>query len=266
VNRGIPVFTDLPAYRVAVASLPLRARIADSATGAIVVIDGSTGWGDAATAAVEAGASAVLVAEPRDCPPQPLVELLERWPMAIVVHRSRLRCDVVERARTHRGDDLPRIVVADCRSDPDGLISMVRDAVGWTRELSKAAVRLGEAAVGQRGGTALLRADTGSVVGSMTVTPTGPEGEILRITALGETVTEVELDKPMGSFELATSTSEGRLVAPAPVEAGERVALRRALDAVVGRSQPSDLNNLLLDDTVARSVFNTGRSTALVDL
>ena len=54
---------------------------------------------------------------------------------------------------------------------------------------------------------------------------------MLRVQALGEATTELEIDAPLGRTELATSTVDGRLVAPARFEAGERAALRRAVEA-----------------------------------
>lgn len=257
MNAGVPVFADLPAYRVAVASLPVRARIAGEPAGGIVVVDGAADWSDAVTQAISAGASAVLIAEPRGWLDPLPADLVERWPVPVIVHRSQLRHDIVSRAVTQRAGVLPRIVVAECRSTVDGLPAMVRDAAGWMRELSQASLGVAAAAVGRGGGTALLRAETGkSVVGSMSITVTRPEGAILRLTALGETTTDVEFDEPMGRFELATSTSTGRLVAPASLEAGERVALRRALDAVAEGSRPSDLSDLVHDDHVARDILS----------
>lgn len=260
MSAGVPVFTDLPAYRVAVASLPVGARFASDPAGAIVIVDGAADWWDAAEEAVAKRASAVLVAEPRDSPNALPADLAERWPVPVIVHRSRLRPDVVALAVAQRAGTLPRVVVAECRSTSGGLPAMVRDATGWIRELSQASPAVAAAAVGRNGGTGLLRSDAGgSVVGSMTIAVTRPEGTILRVTALGETTTDVEFDEPMGHFELATSTNAGRLVAPAPLEAGERVALRRALDAVAGHTHLSDLSALVHDDHVARAVLSTAK-------
>ena len=55
-------------YRAAVAELPLSARLATEAAGAIVVVPGDAGWVDAALAAAAAGAAAVVVARPALAP------------------------------------------------------------------------------------------------------------------------------------------------------------------------------------------------------
>ena len=100
---------------------------------------------------------------------------------------------------------------------------MVRDAVGWMRSLTAAPLAVASASSSADCGTALVRSrDDARVVGSLIAAATRPEGEVLRVQALGETTTELEIDDPAGRAELATSTSRGRLVAPARYEAGER--------------------------------------------
>lgn len=261
----VPVFTALHAYRVAVASFPSRAHLVGNAAGAIVVVDGATDWWEPATAAVTAGASAIVVAEPGSTPSEVLDDAVLRFPVPIIVHRSRLRHDVASLAVEHRAGIQPRVVVAECRS-PEGLLPMmVRDAVGWMRELSDTTLRVAASSVGRSGGTALLRpAAEGLVRGSMTITVTRPEGTLLRVTALGETTTELEFDEPMGRSELVTSTSAGRLVAPTRFEAGERVALRHALEAVAGQRRPGDLANLIADEKAARDILGDSNSAASV--
>ena len=252
----VPVFAALHAYRVAVASFPSRAHLAGNEAGAIVVVDGATDWWDTATAAVTAGASAIVVAEPGSTPPEVLGDAVQRFPVPIIVSRSRLRHDVASLAVEHRAGIQPRVVVAECRSPEGPLPAMVRDAVGWMRELSDTPLRVAASSVGTSGGTALLRpAAEGPVRGSMTITVTRPEGTLLRVTALGETTTELEFDELLGRSELVTSTSEGRLVAPTRFEARERVALRRALEAVAGQRRPDDLINLIADEKAARDVL-----------
>lgn len=267
MNDRLPVLTDLPAYRVAVAALPLRTQRASEAAGAIVVVDGATSWWEGAAVAVAAGASAVLIDEPRNIPLTALSDLLARCPVPVIVHRSRLRHDLVSQAVEQRGGILPRVIVAECRASPAGLAAMVRDAAGWMRELSNTSLTVSATTLGPDGGTALLRgAASDRVVGSMTITVTRPEGTLLRITGLGEVTTDLEIDEPLGRSELATSTGSGRMVAPSRFEAGERVALRRALNAVMGNTLPLDLTGLSHDAEVADAILSAGTSPALVAL
>ena len=101
------------------------------------------------------------------------------------------------------------------------------------------ALAVAAASFGPTAGTALLRARAGGrAVGSMIVGATIGEAAVLRVQALGETTTELEIDAPLGRVELATSTVGGRLVAPTRFEAGERAALRRAVEAVAQRASP----------------------------
>lgn len=259
MTRRIPVVAELAAYRVAVAGLPLRAEPAAGTAGSIVVVDGAIRWWDAAVRALDAGAAAIVVAEPREVPVDEVVALADRAAHAgapVVVHRARLREDLVGLAVEHREGVAPRIVVAECRATAADLPSMVRDAVGWMRAL--AATALVVASASADGGTAVLRSRSdGRPVGSMLSAVTRPEGSLLRVQALGETTTELEIDDPMGRRELATSTARGRLVAPGRFEAGERAAFRRALDAVVEQRMPAELAALLHDAHAASAIAPT---------
>ena len=82
-----------------------------------------------------------------------------------------------------------------------------------------------------------------------------PRGELLRVRALGETATDLEIDEAMGRWELATSTTAGRTIAPARFEEGERMALRRAVAAIAsGATRLPDLDELLHDATAAETL------------
>lgn len=261
----IAVFSDLAAYRIAVAGLPLAARHTRDAAEAIVVVDGSGAWWEAATDAARAGAPAVLIAEPRDVP---LAEAhaLAHLSVPILVHRSRLRPDLVSMALEHRAGVQPRVVVAECRAASSELVPMVRDAAGWMRALAGATFVVACPA-GRDGGTSLLRAGAEPrAVGSVIATVTRPEGSLLRVTALGEVTSEIEIDEPAGLSELSTSTREGRQVAPSRFEAGERVAVRRAVEAVRVGSLPTDLVDLIRDENIARTILQKEMPAALVAL
>jgi hypothetical protein len=260
VSGRVAVVADLRDYVVAVAGLPRSVERVDDAAGAIVVVDGATAWWDAAALAVEAGAAMVLVAEPGEVPLErvgALVDLAARSGVPILVHRARLREDLVAVAIAQRGGVAPRVTVAECRAATHDLPAMVRDAVGWTRALAGGGLVVAAAAVGRHAGTALLRArGDGHVVGSLLVAVTSPEGAVLRVQALGEATTELEIDAPLGRTELATSTVDGRLVAPARYEAGERAALRRAVDTLVRGLPSPDLERLLHDAEAASAVLD----------
>lgn len=251
----VRVVTELAGYRVAVAGLPIHAESAADPAGAIVVVDGAARWWDAAARAIDAGASAVLVDEPREVPLDAIARLADLASDAaapIVVHRSRLRSDLVDLAVEHREGATPRVVVAECRATADGLAATVRDAVGWMRALAGTELTVASASSSADVGTALFRSRADDrVVGSMLSAVTHPEGALLRVQALGETTTEVEIDEPVGRCELSTSTVRGRLIAPSGFEAGDRAALRRAIDAVVEGRSPSELADLLHDAAAA---------------
>jgi hypothetical protein len=258
VTRRIPVVAELAGYRVAVAGLPLSAQAADEAAGAIVVVDGAARWWDAAARAIDAGAAAIVVAEPHDVPLDAvaaLAGLAAEVGVPVVVHRARLREDLVALAVAHREGVRPRVVVAECRASAGDLVATIRDAVGWMRALAGTDLVVASASHSADGGTALLRSSADDrVVGSMLSAVTRPEGSLLRVQALGETTTEFELDEPIGRCALATSTVRGRLVAPAVFETGERASLRRAIDALAEQRMPGELPALLHDAHAASAI------------
>lgn len=263
MSARIPVVADLPEYAVAVAGLPERAERVDRVAGAIVVVDGATAWWDAAALAVADGASAVLVAEPHEVPLELVAELAAASEVPIVVSRTRLRDDVVAVAIEQRRGVAPRIVVAESRAAVRELPAMLRDAVGWMRVLADEPLVVASTSIGSGTATALLRATVdGRVVGSMVAAETQPEAMVLRVQALGEVTTEVEIDAPLGVAELATSTALGRLVAPARFESGERAALRRAVELVARGESSRDLDHLLRDAEAASAVLGSMWSTA----
>ena len=267
MNASTPVVTDLPDYLVAIAGLPLSTERVDRMAGAIVVVDGATRWWDAATLAVEAGAAAVLVAEPREVPLGPvgrLSQVAAQSGVTILVHRARLREDLVAVALEQRAGRVPRVLVAECRAAAGDLPALVRDAIGWARALAGERLTVAAASFGRASGTALLRSRAdGRAVGSLILGATIVEATVLRVQALGETTTELEIDAPLGRTELATSTVAGRLVAPTRFEAGERAALRRAVAAAAQRIASDDLEGLLHDAEAATAALDPKPASAI---
>ena len=259
----VPVLADLPGYVVAVAGLPHTAERVGRVAGAIVVVDGSTEWWDAASLAVDAGAVGVLVAEPRAVPFASVAVLADRADargVPILVHRGGMRADLVDLAIAQRAGAAPRVTIAECRATGDDLPAMVRDAVGWTRALAGVPLVVAAAGGGRDAATALLRAaGDGRVVGSVLVSVTSPGGAVLRVQALGEATSELEIDAPLGRIELATSTAEGRLVAPARLESGERASVRRAVDTVARGVPCLELAELLEDARAAEAILSASQ-------
>lgn len=252
MTARFPIVASLPEYRVAIAGLPMRAQAATGRAGAIVVVDGVGAWWDAAAEAVADGARAVLVDEPGHVPPDVVDSLAEGSDSPVLVHRSRLRYDLVARVVDARDGAMPRVIVAECRADSADLPSLVRDAVGWIRVLGG-----GLPEVVAAGGAVLLRpAGMADPVASLLATATAAGGPVLRIRAMGEVTTELEIDDPLGRREVSTSTTGGRMVAPALHESGARAALRRAIDVLAAGESPHDLADLRHDARMASAIFS----------
>ncbi|GAA2026404.1 hypothetical protein GCM10009819_06970 [Agromyces tropicus] len=259
MTARIPVVATTPAHRVAVAGLPERAVPSGRAAGAIVMVDGAGAWWDVAGEAIRDGARAVLVTEPDSTPPAPIARLRTGTGTPVLVHRGRLRRDLVDDALSARGGTAPRVTVAECRADRQRQPAVVRDAIGWVRELVGSPVGIAATEGGpssRRAVTALLSTD-GRVTGTLSAIRTPGADDLLRVRGLGETTTEIELDGTLDRIELSTASVGGRLVAPTRFESGERVALRRALDAIAEGSSTSDLADLLHDSEAAAEVLSS---------
>ncbi|GAA1061484.1 hypothetical protein [Agromyces bracchium] len=260
MTARIPVLATTPAHRVAIAGLPERAVPSDRAAGAIVMVDGAGAWWDVVGEAIRDGARAVLVTEPGSTPPGPVARLGAGTGTGtpVLVHRGRLHRDLVDDALGARGGTAPRVTVAECRADRPRQPAVVRDAIGWVRELVGSPVEV--AATGgsssPRAVTALLSTD-GRVIGTLSAIRTPAADDLLRVRGLGETTTEIALDGMLDRIELTTASVGGRLVAPTRFESGDRAALRRTLDAIAEGSSTSDLVDLLHDAEAAADVLRS---------
>ncbi|MCR2808548.1 MULTISPECIES: hypothetical protein [unclassified Microbacterium] len=238
----IGVLAPAGAYRVALAELPRRTRLVDRADGAVVVLPGDPGWVEAGLAATAAGARALVVADPAFAPAAD-IHLLVSAGIPVVVERPLLRADAAGDARD-AGSDPPRTVVADGAAPAAQLRCLLRDAMGWLRVLSGAPLRLAAA----DGALALLETSAG-ITASLTVVGSAGARRWIRAHALAEAATEVQVVD--GRTTVARITDAGRLIAPARFESSERLAVRRALDALDHHRRPADLDELVADTALA---------------
>ena len=84
----------------------------------------------------------------RRCRSRSVAELAAASEVPIVVHRARLRDDLVAVAIEQRAGVAPRVVVAECRAAVRELPAMVRDAVGWMRVLADEPLVVASTSVG----------------------------------------------------------------------------------------------------------------------
>lgn len=251
----IDVQAPTGSYREALAELPLSARRVDLPHGAIVVVAGGDGWVGAALAAVSAGAVGVVVADPAFVPAED-VRRLAGAGIPIIIERPLLRADVSADAVAARtaasGGVPPRVLVAEATASRAGLTAATRDAVGWLRILAGEALEL----VAADGGLALLETSADISATLTAVVTARPDAGRIRVQALGEVITEVEIEGRAG--RLATASAVGRLVAPARFESSERLALRRAVEAFAAHTTPTDLAALAADtDLVERMLVDS---------
>ncbi|NYE18229.1 hypothetical protein [Microbacterium immunditiarum] len=245
------VWTSVDAYRVAVAELPRSARLTESPRDAIAVVAGTDAWWHRAGAALADGALGVVVSRPENVPVDRLDALLAVG-RPVTVERPLLRSDsaqhVVETLAATRSPD---VIVVECHASP--LSSALRDAIAWARAAAgdTLAVRTASFASGRE--LALLESASGVPVSLMAATQAGapPDGRI-RMTALGDTI--VEVDGGDHQMIVTVTDAAARRIAPTRFERPERLALRRAIEAVTFGTTPPDLGELGHDEDVARTV------------
>ena len=249
----VAVSTTLQPYRVAAAELPQSVRLAGDPSGAVVAIGGER-WTDAAERAIRAGAAAVVVRRPGAAPLDDLARLAE-LAIPIVLDRPLLRADAVVAARAALDGAGPfATATVECHAPSRALRDALRDAVGWTRVLLGADPRVssscfdGSASGGR--GLALLEAPGGipaSVIAA--ATPGAPPLGRVRAMRLGETLVEFDGDEHQQRIEVADAA--GRRVLPRLFESPERVALRRAVAAVLAGQATRHVAEFAHDDALA---------------
>ena len=259
MSEYVPVATVSNAYRIAVAELPLRTRLSDDLAGAVVVLEGSPGWCGGVTEALAAGARAIVVAGPSSAPADALAAVVaEAGERAIVLERPFLRPDAVADAVAARAaayaPTAPRLVAADCAAAPHDFVAAMRDSVGWLRVLSGGDLVL---RVGGDGVGLFDSRETGGVPAVLTGVRAGGTSR-LRIRALGEAITEVDVS--VARAAVMTSTAGGRSTAPERFETPQRLALRRALEALAGAVRVDDLADFAADSALAAAVTASERS------
>lgn len=248
------VRADLEAYRVATAELPARAVAARDGAGAVVVVDGQGSWWRDAATALERGAAAVVVARPDVAPVEAIDDLTARaGTRPVVVERALLRADAVDAVGAAFSGS-PAALTIECQAHAGHLPAALRDAIGWARALAGSPLRRRSGTSAGGRALALLEAEAGAAVSVVAaMQPGAPPLGRTRITALGETL--VEIDDDGGDLVAAVTDAAGRRVLPRRFERPERVALRRAIDAVGSGRGPDDLAGLRHDTALARAVL-----------
>jgi hypothetical protein len=235
------VFAPTEPYRSALAELPLRTRSADLHSGAIVVVPGVEGWVDAAFAAADAGAAALVISNPAFVPSARVRMLAGGAEIPVIVERPLLRTDIAEDAIRSREGVAPRVLLADGAADPSRVHAVVRDSLGWLRVLAGGLLSFSRG----DGAVALFETDAGVAAAVSVVATSRLAGGLIRAQALGETITDIQIEGRRA--QLVTSSAAGRLIAPVRFESSERLALRRALDSLTAPGAASDLEQLALD-------------------
>lgn len=250
----IGVYTGIFEYRVAVAELPRSARLASSSRGAIVVVPGDRRWANRVGDAFDAGAVAVVVANPGfvgvdDC--DAVSDVAQGRP--VIIDRPLLRVDLAATAAEHGTS--PSYVAVDVAAAA-GHVRALHVAAGWMRVLaggvcdvqrvdrSAAAVLL----LGQREGSAIPTVLTATTLAG------ADEGLWLRGVATAASRVEVEVDAAHGSAAVTVASQRGELRVPRRFESSERLSLRRAIDALASGSPVSDVTELRQDAAVAAAV------------
>ncbi|WP_120493735.1 hypothetical protein [Microbacterium phyllosphaerae] len=245
-------------YAAALAELPLRARATSTASGAVVVVDGASGWPGRAVEAVRRGAVAVLVGNPVSTDPAEIGDLeavAEGAP--VVLDRPWLRADLVADAAVA----VPaRQLTVDAAGAAPAMGELTRDAVGWLRVLGGGDLVLRTAAALPHGLIALLEEPASGTTAALTVSALVGRGRPrLRALAVGQTRIEVDLDAATDVRSVESSSADGVLRLPRRHESGERLALRRAIDAALKGTLPADVREFRHDVLLAEGMRGTDK-------
>lgn len=238
----IEVRIGLDAYRIATAELPLSARRVPGMPSVLGASAEVVGAGD--------GAAVIVLSDPA---PDELSELPDG--LRVVVDREWLRPDVVADAVTATAADAAAMFVAECAAPSGGGRRILREAIGWLRELSGEELVLRE--VGTAAGGAMALFDAGDRAATVLFTELSDPlaRPRLRALAVGVERTEVEIDA-LGAASVTVSSETGDLRLPARRESRQRLALRRAIDAA-GGAEVRDLEQLRLDDALAAAILES---------
>lgn len=247
----IAVVTDSESYRVAVAELPLSTRPATDRSGTIVVVPGGGQWSREVRAAADAGAAAVVVSRPVRVDAEVIESLaLDLGPMPVIVERPFLRHDAVADLRAASPEAPPAsVVVVDAVAAASVLDLIVRDAVGWLRVLTGSPPVLRSA----DDGLALFDAGPNNPPAVVTAVCAPDGSPRIHAHALGET--RWELDATEAGVALRATTDRGGLTLPRRHESSERLALRRAVEALDATTAPRDLTELAADTAIAAQII-----------
>lgn len=258
MTSRVPVLSELLSYQAAIAELPLRTKQARDAAGAIVVVPGGGNWCDGVRRAVAAGARAVIVSCPAVMPAAEIRGLhADLGELAVIVERALFRSDAasdVADGRAVTGPGVVRLVAIDGAALPAEVGTVLQDAIAWARVLTGGALAWHAAS----GDLALSNGSgAGDVPFALNVVQIAAGGSWIRGHALGEVRSELEATTER--TVVSTTGERGAVVAPARFETPQRLALRRAVDALEGENDPLDLAELAADAALAEQLAG-GRS------
>jgi hypothetical protein len=252
---SIPIRTADGPYAVAIAELPLSAHRSEDPTGAVVVVEARSGWGEKLVEAAAQGACGLVVRDPQAGASGDLAAANATPPaLPVVVDRPLLRGDLVDDVR-RGGTRAPAMVQVECSGSGADFATVARDAFGWARVLAGGPLVLVSAQPTSRGFSALLTwpGDDIAAVVPVAVLATRRAGTApwIRAIALGADRTEVTIDVARGSAVVERTSEAGRVIHPTRWESAERSVLRRALEALDEFSGQSELADLQLDTTLS---------------
>ncbi|MEO8261105.1 MAG: hypothetical protein ABI566_00935 [Pseudolysinimonas sp.] len=238
----IGVWDSTGLLTAAVAELPLSVGVADGPAEAMAVVDGA----EAAHAALAAGALGLVLVAPDRMREDEITRLAAAsGTRPVIALRRRLRAQ--RSAAT-------AAVLAECSAPPAELESVLRDAVGWIRELTGGALAVDSVATTDAGAIALLTTHDGAPVTVLARPLSGvPDGGVIRVIALAAERRDVEVDEPAGVLRVRVDRDGESVATALGFESPERHALRR-----IATLEPvNDLADLLHDTGIAARILGS---------
>lgn len=236
------VLTRDPAFLAAVAELPLATHLADGPRGAIVVLTGER-LVEQALRAQDDGAVALVVSDAGPLRTADLEALHAGVRIPVVIARARVRPDVA--GALGAASVAVRTVVVEAFATADERIGTTRDAVAWARLLAGGDLRSVAVEITPTGALGLFERAALPVTVLFSVARTG--ASVIRAHTLGHERAEVTIDDGALVQRVERTSADGTTIAPQRFETLHRLTLRRALAALDGQAEPTDLADILHD-------------------
>lgn len=242
---GYRIWTREAAFDAALAQLPDRVERAEQPGGSILVLDGRRERPERVEALLAERPLGVILRHPAAASPV-VVDRLAADGLPVITDRPLLRAD----DSAGVGGAHVRHLVIDALAARADVRSTLVDAIGWARVIVGPGLTVRANARTRESLLVALESPSGIAIALSSTRLAAAIGPAVTVDGLGERRIGVRIDRAAGVREVAVHDEDGIHTAAERYESSERLALRRALDAVAG-DRVDDLAGLVHDRALA---------------